>query len=62
MTKAQAVAEFERDVLPRVVDLFGPNDRPARREAWNDYADNLQKSGQITRRQAETWTQPRCVR
>jgi hypothetical protein len=33
-------------------------DLSRRRMAWNDYIDNLEKTGMISRRSAETWVHP----
>lgn len=55
MTKKEAETAF-REAFPKL-----PADKPARRQAWNDYIDGLQKDGQITRRQSETWTQPAFI-
>ena len=54
MTKVQAEEIFKRKYLP----FIPKNDNPAKRMAWSDYTDFLCKSGQITMKQYETWTQP----
>ena len=36
-----------------------PRDCPARRTAWNDYIDWLEKDGRITVKQSYSWTQPK---
>ena len=61
MTKKDAVAQFKAYVLPQVKAQYerdGRIDRPARAEAWNDFTDSLQRDGQISMRQYETWTHP----
>jgi hypothetical protein len=58
MTKAEALAEFRAEVLPHVVAQYGRNDKPAIREAWNNYTDALCKNRQITLRQYESWVAP----
>jgi hypothetical protein len=61
MTKEQALKHFKRYDLKRVKQEFeadGVPDWPARREAWNNFTDYLQKSGHITMRQYESWTHP----
>ncbi len=58
MTKKEAVEEFEEYVLPEVLRVYGRRDRPAVREAWNNYTDMLQKDGRITARQYDTWVGP----
>lgn len=58
MTKQQAVAQFKDEILPYVIERYGPTDKPARSEAWNDWTDSLCKNGEITMRQYETWATP----
>lgn len=58
MTKEEAVREFKETVLPYVIEQYGPNDRPAIREAWNDWTDMLARDGRITMKQYETWVGP----
>ena len=58
MTKAEAKREFEAEVLPYVVKQYGPGDKGAVAEAWNDWTDALHKDGRITRKQYDTWTHP----
>lgn len=63
MTKREAEAYFRREILPEVRKTYerdGRRDLPARREAWNNYTDDLCKGCQITMRQYETWTHPSC--
>lgn len=55
-TKAQAKDEFARTIgLSMYAD---GSDKPAIRAAWVDYIDTLHRAGQITSRQAGTWTNP----
>lgn len=56
MTKSEAIAEFKAEILPLVVEQYGPRDKPAIREAWNNWTDALCKDGRITQRQYDTWT------
>ncbi len=58
MTKNQAVSEFKENHLPYI----NKKDKPAKREAWNNYTDMLCKDGQITDNQYNRWTQPSCVK
>lgn len=58
MTKAEAIAEFNAEVKPHVLAKYGPNDKPAMREAWNDWTDGLCKDRRITQKQYDTWTHP----
>lgn len=56
MTKREATAEFAElwaDAVEQNPRLAG--DKPAKREAWNNYTDALCKDGRITTRQYETW-------
>lgn len=65
MTKNAAVKLFRAMVLPEVRRRYegdGVPDYIARSEAWNDWTDELCKSGQITPEQYDTWTHPpECV-
>lgn len=61
MTKKEAVEEFKAHAMPWIQEQYeqdGRPDWPARREAWNNFTDMLQKEGRITMRQYETWTHP----
>ncbi len=61
MTKREAIQQFRDYVLPEIKkehEKDGLIDLPARRQAWNDYIDALQKNGRITVQQAATWTSP----
>lgn len=57
MTKQQAQQEFTHNIKPYIIKRY-PNDKPALRQAWNDFTDNLCKQGHITLKQYETWTSP----
>ncbi len=59
MTKAQALRRFRFEVAPAVVARHGSNDKPACRQAWNNWTDSLHKDGEITTRQYEDWTGPK---
>ena len=54
MTKKEAKQAFATSIILAIPT----NDKAAIREAWNNFVDCLQKSRQITRRQAETWVNP----
>jgi ABC-type amino acid transport substrate-binding protein len=62
MNRDRALKQFQREVAPVVLAKYGKNDRPACREAWNNWIDGLQKDGQITRQQSETWIGPKSCR
>jgi hypothetical protein len=60
-TKKAAERLFRQEILPHVrrrYDRPGHVDCAARREAWNNYVDGLQKDGAITESKAASWTQP----
>ena len=59
MTRVQALKRFRREVVPSVIARYGKRDKPACREAWNNWTDGLQKNGEITTRQYETWRGPK---
>jgi hypothetical protein len=59
MNRPQALKRFKRDVAPSVVARYGKRDKPACREAWNDWTDSLYKNGEITQRQYNTWIGPK---
>lgn len=56
MTKSEAIAQFEEDwnTLP----LVHRSDKVAKRCAFNDFVDALNKQGLISDQQADTWTNP----
>jgi hypothetical protein len=58
MTKAEAKRQFEAYVLPRVEEQYSPTDKPAIRQAWNEWVDSLARDGRITEKQAFSWTSP----
>jgi hypothetical protein len=63
MTKTEALAYFKEHILPEVDKQYPPDKRgrpdgPARREAWSNYTDSLQREGQITQKQCDTWIGP----
>jgi len=58
MTKRDAIAYFEEQIMPIVLDKYGDNDHIAMREAFNDFTDGLCKDGLITDHQYNTWSNP----
>jgi ferric-dicitrate binding protein FerR (iron transport regulator) len=62
MTKAQALRRFRQEVAPSVVARYGTRDKPACREAWNNWTDSLHKNGEITARQYDRWLGPKSCR
>lgn len=59
MTRSQALKRFKREVAPGVIARYGKSDKPACREAWNNWTDTLHKDGEITSHQYETWSGPK---
>lgn len=57
MTKKEVESWFKEDFRA----LLLRNDIPAKRMAWNDYVDMLQKEGRISKEKAASWTQPKFV-
>lgn len=59
MTKDQALREF-RSTWQEVIRAHPTwrGDSIAKREMWNNFTDELCRSGQITLRQYETWSNP----
>lgn len=55
MTYRQAVQHWRRYIKPSVP----PRDKPALRESWNNFTDELCKDGEITLKQYESWGQPK---
>ena len=58
MTKRQADKIWFWEIRPEVIRRHGL-DRPAIREAWNNWTDGLCKNGQITQRQYDRWLCPK---
>jgi hypothetical protein len=58
MTKLQAEREFKMGYLP----YLPKGDKPAKRMAWNNFVDQLQREGRITAKQASTWDQPEFIK
>lgn len=55
MKRTEVIREFCESVAPQIPR----GDKPAFREAWNNFTDALQKDRQITERQYNTWVGPR---
>jgi hypothetical protein len=60
MNKKCAFKIFKQEILKQLTynTLTGNLDKPALRQAWNDFTDMLCKSGQITQNQYDTWLGP----
>jgi hypothetical protein len=61
MTKSEAEAEFKEYVMPGLRTRYeqdGVPDKPARREAWNDFIDGLIRDGRLPSN-AGNWSHPR---
>jgi len=64
MTKQEAEMEFVVYILPEVKRRYeqgGHMDKPARREAWNNYTNDLHRHGLITDRQYDRWLGPKSA-
>lgn len=64
MTHEQVEKMYLERVFPGVTRKYeadGVPDWPARREAWNNLVDQLQKNRQVTEEDAKTWLAPRWV-
>ena len=58
MTKDQAKRIFEEEYYNGNIRKAIRHDRVEVRCAWNDFIDHLCRNGDITQKQAETWTCP----
>ena len=61
MTKKTAETIFRdrlRAAKAQGLWTYEASDKPALREAWNNFTDSLCKDGLITERQYETWANP----
>ena len=66
MTKRQAASVYLADILPDVLQWEndsrgGRVHRPSRRKSWGALCVALRAAGEITIRQAATWSPPACV-
>lgn len=62
MNKTEATQIFRENILPDIIahenETNGRPDKPARRQAWNDFTDGLARDGDITEKQRMTWLHP----
>ena len=58
MTKKQVVASFREMLKDSPTGTLLKGDRIAKREAFNDYVDMLNKDGMVTDHQAYNWSNP----
>lgn len=58
MDKAGVKIMFLETYGRKLINEWRRTDRPALREAWNDFTDDLCKSGVITPKQYDTWLNP----
>jgi hypothetical protein len=56
LTKAQVMEIFKEEYAGFLVENRG--DSIAKREAFNDFVDYLNKDGQVSDHQADTWSNP----
>lgn len=62
LTRDQVWSRFRNEILPGIKKRYEQNgrpDKPARREAWNNYVDSLVKDGSVTEKAADSWGHPR---
>jgi len=62
MTRNQVWQQFKTDILPHIKKTYerdGIPDKPARREAWNNYVDSLAQDGLVSYDDADNWSHPR---
>jgi hypothetical protein len=57
MTQREALATFKAEIVPEV-QKKRPNDKPAVREAWVNYIDQLHRERLISDHQADSWDNP----
>ena len=58
MTKKQVVASFREMLKGSPTGTLLKGDRIAKREAFNNYVDMLNKDGDVTDNQANNWSNP----
>ena len=58
MTKVEVVASFREMLKDSPTGTLLKGDRIAKREAFNDYVDMLNKDGMVTDHQAYNWSNP----
>ena len=58
MTKKQVVASFREMLKDSPTGTLLKGDRIAKREAFNNYVDMLNKDGMVTDHQAYNWSNP----
>jgi len=62
MTKKEALVDFQENILPEIIAIeqkgTGRKDKVMRAEEWNNYTDSLCKSGQISSKQYNNWSNP----
>ena len=58
MTKVEAVASFREMLKDSPTGTLLKGDRIAKREAFNNYVDMLNKDGLVTDYQAYNWSNP----
>ena len=54
--KVEAEAYFNREFSPA-----NKNDKPAQRQAWNNFTDMLNRDGMITDSQYDRWEAPKNI-
>jgi len=68
MTRDEAIAQFERDILPLLVieetewqgGTWQEVDEIHRSETWNNWTDSLREDKKISDWQYDNWSHPDC--
>ena len=55
MHYSEALADFNENFLPAVIERYGEDDQIAINEEWSYYIDSLSRDGQITNSQVSAW-------
>ena len=59
MNKAEAIAEFKREVIPELRRIYhGKLTKTTVGSAWVDYIDQLARNDYISMKQADQWDNP----
>lgn len=58
MNKKEVLKSFKENIIPAINERYGKKDVIAKREAWSNYIDSLQKNGYVTEKQVTKWINP----
>jgi len=51
--ESDILREFESEILPFVIEQYGPDDEPAMNEAFCNWTDSLEREGRISRKMCD---------